>query len=31
MINPKFKGINTLFDDNDPSRDSYDKYYMSLV
>ena len=37
MINPTFRNINTLFlfsienCDNDPGRDSYDKYYMPLV
>ena len=37
MIKPKFKNINMLFvlsfkcDDNDHSRDSYYKHYMSLA
>ena len=36
MIDPRFKNINTLFvlsfknGDNDPTRNSFDKYYMPL-
>ena len=36
MINPKFRNINRLFvlsiknNDNDPARDSVDKYYMPV-
>ena len=37
MIDPSFRNINRLFilsfinDDNDPARNSFDEYYMSLV
>ena len=37
MIDPTLRNINSLLDlsfkddDNDPARDSFDKYYMPLV
>ena len=37
MIDPRFRNINTLFalsfknGDDDPARNSFDEYYMSLV